>query len=162
MQQENKTASEFVKMWPTLSKRKINKWKLLHKGGCPIHSKKGRPNLLDEEGKAEFDDGHDNTRDLRTLKKLFNKCASDTAIRSEENNPGEFAVPSVSCFEKYHKSCNSKAVLPQITTVARDREEKDPRIFLLGLFYFLPIVYFCQRLWYSTGMLLLSHVVTMR
>jgi hypothetical protein len=81
---------------------------------------------------------------LRNLKALFNKCASDTAIRSGKNNPGEFVVPSVSCFEKYHKACNSKAVLPQVTTVARDREEKDPRnfftwaILLLAYCVFLP------------------------
>jgi hypothetical protein len=145
MQQDNVTSAKFVEMWPSFSTRKIDKWKKLHKGGGAIHdSRKARPKLLDEQAYKEFDAGHDDKSDLRTLKVLFNKCASDTAIRSGKHNPGEFVVPSASCFKTYHKSCNSKAVLPQITTVARDREEKDPRnfftwaILLLAYCVFLP------------------------
>jgi hypothetical protein len=145
MVQEDLTPSKIEEGWPSLKQNRVNKWRRKEADGFVIHdSKRARPKILDEEAVKEFDAGHCGNRDLRTLKVLFNKCASDTAIRSGENNPGEFVVPSVSCFEKYHKACNSKAVLPQITTVARDREEKDPRnfftwaILLLAYCVFLP------------------------
>lgn len=95
---------------------------------------------------------------VRTLKVLFNKCASDTSIRSEKYNPGKFVVASASCFENYRTAYSNKAVFSQITTVARDREEKDPQTFYLGDIASCLLCVFADL----AGTLPLSHLAMIR
>jgi hypothetical protein len=63
------------------------------------------------------------------LKKLFNECCTDTALRKNRIIQGETIIPSKSSFEKFHKKCNSTPRVAQSTTEARYREERDPRNF---------------------------------
>jgi hypothetical protein len=37
IQQENLSTPRFVEMWPSIGRRKIDKWRKLQKGGCAIH-----------------------------------------------------------------------------------------------------------------------------
>ena len=90
-------------------------------------SSKGRPKILDYAAFADFRYQFDGTKDICKLRVLFNKSASKSAIRSGKCIVGETFIRSASSFDKYHSAVSGSATLDQITTQARDREEKDPR-----------------------------------
>jgi hypothetical protein len=139
MKKEDLTPSKIASQWPSIKRKSLSRWRLQEAGGSAIHdSKRARPKLLDEEAVKEFDDGHDDKSNLMVLKVLFNKCASDTAIRSGKIISANLLSPVLALLESTTKPATPKQCF------LRDREEKDPRnfftwaILLLAYCAFLP------------------------
>lgn len=129
MIQEKLTPKVMHLQFPTVKQKNFCKWKNKEMNQELFCTGAGRPDIIDEEGFKKFDSKHDGSVKLPLLKKLFNECCTDTALRKGRIVDGETVVASKSSFEKFHKKCESTPREAQSTTEARFREERDPRNF---------------------------------
>lgn len=131
MQQENLSAAEMHEDYPTISRKTFTTWVNKLKNGKLFHDSGGRPSTLDEEGMEYFRSKHHiGKSNLPQLRKEFNKAKTDTLQRRNAIPFDEEAGPSADrTFFNYHAACPSRTRVPQTTTKARYREERDPRNF---------------------------------